>query len=318
MEPADTMTLGGRTTRLPGLTGALGAILAAAFCACAFSQPVGTRPSPDKGLDLVEHGGEQIPLNLVFVDSQNKPAPLANWFDDGRPVVLALLYYRCPVVCTVMMERMLESFNGLNYEIGKEFNVVFVSIDDRESPTIALAKKNELLADYVFGAGDSVSSNWAFLTGDAESIASLADAIGYQYKRMPNGEFVHPIAFAIISPEGTISRYMYGYEYPPKQMKLALLDASEGKVAKSIADRVLHFCFRYDPNEGAYTLQAMQVMRLAAVATLLFLVVMIGGFLLVERRRKKTRNKTHQAGSQSPNLSNKVADAIGTKMGHES
>jgi len=217
-----------------------------------------------------------------------------------------------------MMERMLESFNGLNYEIGKEFNVVFVSIDDRENPTIALSKKNELLADYVFGAGESVSSNWAFLTGDAESIARLADAIGYQYKRMPNGEFVHPIAFTIISPTGTISRYMYGYEYPSKQMKLALLDASDGKVAKSIADRVLHFCFRYDPNEGAYSLQAMQVMRLAAGATLLFLIIMIGGFLLVERRRRKRRNHLNQHESRSPDLAHKVTDVKGAKMGHES
>ncbi len=312
------MTFSVRTTRLPGIARTLGVIVAMAICACACAQPVGTRPPPDEGLDLVERGGEQIPLDLVFRDSQNNPAPLANWFDDGRPVVLALLYYRCPVVCAVMMERMLESFNGLSYEIGKEFNVVFLSIDDRESPTIALAKKNELLADYVFGAGDSVASNWGFLTGDAESIARLADAIGYEYKRMPNGEFVHPIAFTIISPEGTISRYMYGYEYPPRQMKLALLDASEGKVAKTLLDRALHFCFQWDPNEGAYTLQAMQVMRLAGAATLLFLVLMIGGFLLVERRRRKTDNQTNQAGSQSSGLSHKVADAMGAKMGHES
>lgn len=312
------MTRSIRTSRLPELVRALGLILAMGLCACATAQPVGTKPPPDKGLDLVEHGGDQIPLDLVFTDSQNNPAPLANWFDDGRPVVLALLYYRCPVVCSVMMERMLESFNGLNYEIGKEFNVVFISIDDRENPTIALSKKNELLADYVFGAGDSVSSNWAFLTGDAESIARLADAIGYQYKRMPNGEFVHPIAFTIISPEGKISRYMYGYEYPSKQMKLALLDASDGKVAKSIADRVLHFCFRYDPNEGAYSLQAMQVMRLAAGATLFFLIVMIGGFLLVEKRRRKRRNQSSQNESRSSDLSHGVTDVKGAKMGHES
>ncbi len=312
------MTRSVRTTRMPGIARTLGLFVAMAICASATAQPVGTRPTPDKDLDLIERGGEQIPLDLVFRDSQNNPAPLANWFDDGRPVVLALLYYRCPVVCAVMMERMLESFNGLNYEIGEEFNVVFVSIDDRESPTIALEKKNELLADYAFGAGDSVASNWAFLTGDAQSIARLADAIGYEYKRMSNGEFVHPIAFTIISPEGTISRYMYGYEYPSKQMKLALLDASDGKVAKTLLDRALHFCFRFDPNEGAYTLQAMQVMRLAGAATLLFLVLMIGSFLLVERRRRKIQNKTNQAGSQSPDLSHKVTDAMGAKMGHES
>lgn len=302
----------GPTTRRLSLFGIFAAALS---CAIAAAQPVGGKTLPTEGLTLVEHGGDPIPLDLVFRDSNNRSVPLANYFDDGRPVVLALLYYRCPVVCSIMMERMLESFNGLDYEIGTDFNVVYVSIDETENPTIAGAKKNELLAEYTHGAGDSVRDNWAFLTGDRESVGRLADAIGYQYRRLDNGEYAHPIAFTIISPQGTISRYMYGYDYPSKQMKLALLDASDGKVAKSLADRVLHFCFRYDPEAGAYTVQAMRVMRLGGVLTMAFLAVLIGGYLLLEHRRK---GRTKHPTTVSPARGRSLADAQGVEMGHES
>lgn len=278
---------------------------------------VGQKELPSDGLDLVERGGEQIPLNLVFTDSNNQPAPLANWFDDDRPVVLALLYYRCPVVCSVMMERMLESFNGFDYQVGQEFNVVFVSIDETENPTIAGAKKQEILADYVFGAGTEVQDNWAFLTGDTESVKQLADAVGYEYRRLDNGEYAHPVAFTIVSPTGTITRYMYGYEYPSKQMKLALLEASEGKVAKSLGDRVLQFCFRFDPTEGAYTLQAMRVMQLGGILTMLFLITLIGGFLLADRRRKR-RNIDTNAHTSDADTGPAGLDRLGANMGHES
>lgn len=279
-------------------------------CAPALAQ-VGIGPTPAEGLTLIERGGESIPLDLVFRDSDNKPVPLANYFDDGRPVVLALLYYRCPVVCSLMMERMLESFNGLDYEIGRDFNVVYVSIDETENPTIARSSKQELIAEYAFGTGPGVQENWAFLTGDPASVRRLADAIGYQYRRLDNGEYAHPIAFTIVSPGGTISRYMYGYEYPSRQMKLALLDASEGKVARSLADRVLHFCFRYDPSAGAYTLQAMRLMQLGGVVTLVFLAALIGGFLFLERRRRRRR----AAGGETDFG---LSGAVRADMGHES
>lgn len=283
----------------------------------AWAQPVGQKSLPSDGLDLIEHTGEQIPLNLVFRNSDNQSAPLANWFDDDRPVVLALLYYRCPVVCTVIMERLLESFNGLDYQIGNDFNVVFVSIDETENPTIADAKKQELLADYVFGADTQTQNNWAFLTGEPEAVKQLADAIGYQFRRMDNGEYTHPVAFAIVSPTGTITRYMYGYEYPSKQMKLALLEASEGKITRSLGDRVLQFCFRFDPTEGAYTLQAMRVMQLGGILTVIFLVVLIGGYLLMDGRRKRRALKANEHPSGAHSDSSGLG-RLETKMGHES
>ncbi|MCL4221203.1 MAG: SCO family protein [Phycisphaerales bacterium] len=248
---------------------------------------VNQRPAFLDEVGLEEHLGARVPLELTFQDSQGRTVPLAASFAGGRPVVLALVYYRCPVVCTMVMEQMVASFNQLDYAIGSEFNVVCLSFDEQENATIARAKKNEIIPQYTRRVGQEVSDHWAFLTGDAESVRRVAQAVGFRYKKLPNGEFAHPIAFMVLSPEGTVTRYFYGYDYPPRQMKLALLDASEGKVAQSIGDRVLHFCFQFDPTAGAYTIQALRVMQLGGVVTVVFLAGLVGGLLFRERRRRR-------------------------------
>lgn len=253
------------------------------------SAQVNQRPAFLDEVGLDERLGARVPLELTFEDSQGRTAPLGASFASGRPVVLALVYYRCPVVCTMVMERMVASFNQLDYAIGSEFNVVCLSFDDQESPTAALSKKQEIIPQYTRKVGQEVSDNWAFLTGDADSVRQVADAVGFRYKKLPNGEYAHPIAFMVLSPEGTVTRYFYGYDYPARQMKLALLDASEGKVAQSIGDRVLHFCFQFDPTAGAYTLQALRVMQLGGVVTVVFLTGLVGGLLFRERRRRRQR-----------------------------
>lgn len=248
---------------------------------------INERPAFLDEVGLEEHLGARVPLELTFQDSQGRTVPLAASFAGGRPVVLALVYYRCPVVCTMVMEQMVASFNQLDYAIGSEFNVVCLSFDEQENATIAQAKKNEIITRYTRRVGQEVSDNWAFLTGDAESVRQVAQSVGFRYKKLPNGEFAHPIAFMVLSPEGTVTRYFYGYDYPPRQMKLALLDASEGKVAQSIGDRVLHFCFQFDPTAGAYTIQALRVMQLGGVVTVVFLMGLVGGLLFRERRRRR-------------------------------
>lgn len=250
---------------------------------------VNERPAflDETGLD--ERLGARVPLELLFQDSEGRTVPLASSFVEGRPVVLALVYYRCPVVCTMVMERMVASFNQLDYAIGSEFNVVCLSFDEQENPTIAQAKKNEIIPQYTRKVGQEVSDGWAFLTGEADSVRQVAQAVGFRYKKLPNGEYAHPIAFMVLSPDGTVTRYFYGYDYPARQMKLALLDASEGKVAQSIGDRVLHFCFQFDPTAGAYTLQALRVMQLGGAVTVVFLAGLVGGLLFRERRRRGQR-----------------------------
>lgn len=250
------------------------------------SAQINEKPEFLNEVGLDEHLGARVPLELSFTDSDGKPVRLGEYFEDGRPVVLALVYYRCPVICTMVMEQMVDSFNGLDYEVGRQFNVVYLSFDEEENASIALSKKNEIIVQYQKNSGTEVSEHWGFLTGDAMSVRQVADVLGFHYKRLPNGEYAHPIAFAVLSPDGVVCRYFYGYDYPAKQMKLALLDASEGRVAQSLGDRVLHFCFQFDPNAGAYTLQAYRVMQLSGVVTMVFLATLVGGLLFVERRRR--------------------------------
>jgi protein SCO1/2 len=254
------------------------------------------KPKEIQGLELVERLGEQIPLELSFAASTGDDVRLGSYFDDGRPVVLALVYYRCPVVCTLVMQRMVETFAEMDFSIGQDFNVVYLSIDDSEGPTAARTKQIELLGQYGRGGGASIEENWGFLTGDAISVRQVADAVGFDYRKLPNGEYSHPVVFMVLSPDGRVMRYMYGYDQPPRQMKLALLDASEGKIARSLMDRVLHFCYQFDPDAGAYTIQAMQLMRLGGLLTMVLLIGLIGGLFVYERRRRAAARRRDESG----------------------
>lgn len=276
---------------------ALLAVLATLVAVPVARAQINQRPEFLDQVGLDEKLGARVPLELTFTDSQGRTVRLGEFFHGKRPVVLALVYYRCPVVCTMVMEQMTASFNQLDYTIGQEFDVVCLSFDDQENPTIAQAKKNEILVQYEKASGRQVSDNWGFLTGDAESVRQVADSVGFRYTKLPNGEYAHPIAFTVLSPEGIVTRYFYGYDYPPKQMKLALLDASEGKIAQSFGDRMLHFCFQFDPTAGAYTLQAFRVMQLGGIVTMVLLAGLVGGLLLLERRRRR-RARTVNAGPQ--------------------
>lgn len=277
------------------------------------SAQLNVMPKEIEGLELVERLGDSIPLELTFKDSQSRTVRLGDWFDDERPVVLALVYYRCPVVCTLLMERMVESMRGLDFEIGQDFNVVYLSIDDTENPTIAAGKKMELLAAYARGSEPHIVENWAFLTGDAISIKQVADAVGYPFRRLPNGEYSHPIVFMMMSPDGRVMQYMYGFEQPTLQMNLALLNASEGTIVPTMAQRIMLFCYQLDPNAGIYTLRAMQVMRLAGGVTVVLLVMLIGGLFVYERRRRAAaRNRNLESSREA-----EVAKARGV-VGHVS
>lgn len=249
-------------------------------------------PEALDGVTVVEKLGDRLPINLTFTNSEGDIVPLTKYFDGEKPVVLALVYFGCPVVCPLVMDRLAECFAGLDYTIGEDYNVVVVSIDATESVTESSTRKQNDLTGYLKAHGgdaEKVAAGWAFLTGDPSSIKMLADACGWVFKPLPNGEFAHPAAVMVASPDGEMTRYIYGFDYPVKQMKLSLLDASEGKIASSLGDRVLFYCYHYDPTSGAYSMEAMAVMRIAGVATVVVLGGLIGGLLLVERIRKKQR-----------------------------
>jgi protein SCO1/2 len=291
---------------------------AAAVLLCVSAAPAQLLRSAEQvpelqGVDLNEHPGAQLPLDAVFTDHAGRPVPLSTYFDGSKPAVLVLAYYDCPVVCTLVLDRVAETVQELDYTVGTDFNIVVVSFDESEGTTEAAAHRMAYLSGYKRGQGPAIAAGWNFHTGDQVNIDRLTQAVGFEIRRLPNGEFSHPVGIMIVSPTGVISRYMYGYEYPPKQVKLALLDATEGKIAQSLGDRIMHFCFRFDPNAGKYSLQAMAVMRLAGAATVVFLAVTIGGFFVWERRRRSARPAREQQETPTPRVvPSRIAQAVGT------
>lgn len=242
-----------------------------------------------QGVDLVELVGERLPLDVALTDSSGRPVTLADYFVDDKPAILALVYYDCPVVCPVVMDRLAQSLNGLDYVVGRDFRVIVASFDPSETYHQAFERKQVDLSGYTHGSTPETNAGWTFHVADAVNAKRLCDAVGFDVQRLNNGEYSHPVGLTILSPDGMVSSYMYGFDYPPRQLKLALLDASEGRIARSIGDRIMHFCYRFDPNAGKYSVQAMAVMRLGAGATVLLLVVFIGGLFVSERVRRVRR-----------------------------
>lgn len=257
-------------------------------------------PQAAQGVGVTERLGERVPLRLEFTDASGVTGPLARFFDGEKPVVLMLGYYSCPVVCPTILAKLTESLKQLDYAVGSDFRVVTASINPEETPSHALAERTRQVEAYGRGDLATVQAGWAFLVGDARPIGELADAVGYRYKRLPSGEYSHPVVLAVLSPDGMVSRYFYGFDYPPKQMKIALLEASEGKIAESFGDKLMLFCYRWDESAGEYTMEAMAVMRVAGVLTVAGLVVFIGLLFAGERVRRGLRARGGSAAAGGP------------------
>ncbi len=191
---------------------------------------------------------EQVPLDLAFRDEQGRDVELADYF-HGKPVILVLAYYRCPMLCNLVLNGLTQTMRDISFDAGREFEVVTVSFDPRETPELAAAKKKT----YVDRYGRSGAENgWHFLTGQQESIEPLAHAVGFRYKYDAfRDEFAHASGIVILTPGGKVSRYFYDIKYSPRDVRLGLVEASENKIGSPI-DQVLLFCFHYDPAEGKY------------------------------------------------------------------
>lgn len=259
-------------------------------------------PEEAQGVDVEEKLGNTIPLDLVVTNSDGESVPLSVYFRDGKPAILLMAYYRCPIVCPLIMERLADAMDELDYTVGEDFNAIVVSFDPTETATVA--KDAELAAhlSYDRGATDEVKAGWRYHVTTDDNAKLLARSIGYRYKLLPNGEYSHPVAFVVLSPEGSITRYIYGFDYPKRELKLSLLDASEGKIAKSFGDRLLHFCYRYDPDAGAHTLQAVRVMQVGAAITMVLLGGLVGTLLIAERYRRRAGSGKRPGGSNSPGV----------------
>ncbi len=242
------------------------------------------------GVGVDEQLGRRVPLGAVFTDQDGQRVELGSYFDGHTPVILVMVYYECPVVCPVVLSQLTASLNELDYTAGDDFRLLVVSFDSTETTTMALGKRSEFLGAY--SKGDTVEAlhGIAFHTGDEKNIRDLVTSIGYNYSPVNGGEFSHPISVMILSPEGEVTRYMYGFDYPPQELKLSLLDASAGKIAKSFGDRLLHFCYRLDPKAGAYSLQAFRVMQVGAVLTMILIAAGLTMLFMGERVRRRLYN----------------------------
>ncbi len=248
-----------------------------------------------QGVELTEHLGATLPLDATFTDADGRSVRMGDYFNDGKPAILALVYYECPIVCNLVLDTLDTSLNNLDYEIGADYRLIVLSFDHGETTTHALNRRERTLRNYTVATGAEVRAGAVFLTGDETDILRVTGAVGWDFAPLPNGEWSHPVGLTVLSPEAKVSRYIYGFEYPADTLKLSLLEATEGKIAKSIGERIMHFCFRYDPTAGAYSVEAMALMRLGGAVTVVFLIVFITGMLIRERARNR-RLARSQAG----------------------
>jgi protein SCO1 len=235
----------------------------------------------DVGID--QKLNAQIPLNLEFRDEQGKTVKLGGYFGK-KPVILSLAYYECPMLCTYVLNGLVTSLKPLSFNAGNEFEILTVSFDPRETHQLAAAKKLIYLKEY---GRSNAEKGWHFLTGDTESILKLTAAVGFKYKYdSKDDQFAHASGIMILTPEGKLARYFYGIEYSSRDVRLALVEASENKIG-SPADQLLLFCFHYDPTVGKYSAYATNFIRLGGILTVLGLSV----FVLTSLRKEKRKDK---------------------------
>ena len=239
--------------------------------------PTDQRPPMLKQVGIEQRLNEQIPAELTFRDESGTTVRLANYFGK-KPLILNLVYFQCPMLCSEVLSGLTSALSIVKFDVGKEFDIVTVSIDPRDTPSMAAEKKAGLLKRYRRAGAEQ---GWHFLTGDTANITALAKAAGFGYEYdQASGQFLHATAIMILTPEGKISRYLYGVEYPPKDLRLGLVEASENRIGNAV-DEVLLYCYHYDPATGKYGAIIMNVLRLAGVLT----IVILGSFMFVMFRK---------------------------------
>lgn len=256
--------------------------------------PPDTKHTKPPGL---EHVGidqlldEQVPLDLQFKDEQGNTVKLGDYFHAGRPVILNLVYYQCPMLCGEVLNGLSSAVKVLKFTPGAEYEIVTVSIDPREKSDLAAQKKTT----YMKRVGRAeAAQGWHFLVGDKPQIDALAESIGWHYQYDPKtDQFAHAAGIVLITPKGKIAQYYYGVEYSAKDMRLGMIEASQNKIG-SLADQVVLYCYHYDPRTGKYGPTITNIVRLAGLTT----VVVLGGFLMMMFRRER-QPLAKAAGAQS-------------------
>ncbi len=256
------------------------------------SPPANSRPPLLENVGIEQHLDAQVPPDLTFLDDAGKTVKLGDYFGH-KPLILNLVYYNCTMLCGEALAGLASAMRLVKFDVGNQFDVVTVSFDPRETPEMAAAKKKDYVARY---GRPNAASGWHFLTGQPDSINALTKVVGFQYQYDPKrNQFAHATAIMVLTPQGRISRYFYGVDFPPKDLRMGLVEASQGKIGNAV-DAVLLYCYHYDPETGKYGAMVANILRLAAAATILFMGVFL--FILWRLDRavtKKTAAKTRYA-----------------------
>ncbi|MGE4055078.1 MAG: SCO family protein [Vicinamibacterales bacterium] len=241
--------------------------------------PASAIPEPLREIGFDQRMGEAVPLDVDFTDESGRVVKLGEFFGT-KPVVLAFVYYECPMLCTQTLRSMASSFGVLSMNPGEDFEIVLVSIDPRETPEVAARRKAEVIERY---GRTEAAGGWHFLTGKPDAIERVAGAAGFRYAwDEQTQQYAHPAGIVILTPDGRAARYLFGLDYGPRDLRLAMIEASEGTIGTAV-DAILLYCYHYDPMTGRYGLVVMRLLRVAGVAT----VLAIGAFIVVMLRRER-------------------------------
>jgi protein SCO1/2 len=237
------------------------------------------------GVDIVEKLGDKVPRDLVFTDETGRQVKLGDYLGDGKPVLLSLVYFKCPLLCSLTLNGMVGALRQQSWQVGKEFRVLTVSFDPSEKPELARKKQKGYMGQ--LGLADDRAGGWPFLTGDAANITALAEAVGFRYRwDAVNKAWDHTSALIALSPDGKVSRYLYGVQYPARDVRLSLFEAANGRVGTNL-ERALLRCYSYDASTKSYRLFAVRFVRAGSLLVLGLLVT----FLTMLWRRDVRRNR---------------------------
>ncbi len=253
---------------------------AAALCACAWGQtldplspPASARPPELKHVGVEQRLNQQIPLGLEFRDEAGNQVRLGQYFGKG-PVILNFVYFHCPMLCGQVLQGLTGALRAIGYTAGRDVTVLTVSFDPHETPEMAAAKRKTVLATY---GRPEAEKGWHFLTGSSASVAALTQAAGFQYQYdAKDNQYAHPTAILMLTPAGKIAQYYYGIEYAPRDLRLGLVEASQGQIG-TLTDEALLYCYRYNPRTGTYSAIIGRVLRISGAVWL----AMVGAFLVV-------------------------------------
>jgi protein SCO1/2 len=256
------------------------------------SPPANTRPPRLENVGIEQHLDAQVPPDLTFRDETGNTVKLGDYFGH-KPMILNLVYYNCTMLCGEALAGLSSAMRLVKFDVGNEFDVITVSFDPRETPEMAAAKKKDYVRRY---GRANAAAGWHFLTGQPDAINALTKTVGFQYQYdAKSNQYAHATAIMVLTPQGRISRYFYGVDFPPKDLRMGLVEASQGKIGNAV-DAVLLYCYHYNPETGKYGALVGNILRLAAAATILLL----GGLIFILWRldrsvTRKTATKTRYA-----------------------